>query len=401
MKLVQKLMILSISSLLSVGAFTSSARSGAIDILILHADPDYVVSLQTALNAYSSDFSSISLHDARSFGGSVPSLATLQQYEAVLAYNNHAWVDSTAVGNVLADFVDGGGGLVVADGALLNSRKLGGRFLSQEYYAITPGGGYDAPGNYGTVHVPGHDVVQGVGSFFTTIPYDGTTVTTGATKIASFSTGGVAVAEKTIGGVKRIDLGIQPPPGFNSSDPDATKLIRNSLIYVAGDSIYNTLDTVHDSTTDLEFSALSDAPRFRWDNILPGSNGDTTIAQLNEQSAETLLATSAGITIVPTAGGEISLFDMATTVNYSGNILVKIALSSLGAIPYSLSTNDLFGVHVTGGQALRIAGEINGGFFQFYVPSFSGVGVGVNPEPTTVLLLSLSLLGYFPFYRKK
>ena len=43
-----------------------------------------------------------------------PTLATLQQYSAVLVYSNCAFNNSAALGDVLADYVDGGGHVVVA-----------------------------------------------------------------------------------------------------------------------------------------------------------------------------------------------------------------------------------------------------------------------------------------------
>ena len=44
---------------------------------------------------------------------SIPSLAELQNYDAVLVYSN--WIyDGTAMGNVLADYMDSGGGVVLA-----------------------------------------------------------------------------------------------------------------------------------------------------------------------------------------------------------------------------------------------------------------------------------------------
>ena len=47
-----------------------------------------------------------------------PTLATLQQYSAVLVWANHCFNNPTALGNVLADYIDGGGVVVVSVFAL-------------------------------------------------------------------------------------------------------------------------------------------------------------------------------------------------------------------------------------------------------------------------------------------
>src|SRR5206468_758837 len=47
-------------------------------------------------------------------GHPVPTLQNLEAYGAVLVYSDASFNDSQALGNVLADYVDGGGGVVLA-----------------------------------------------------------------------------------------------------------------------------------------------------------------------------------------------------------------------------------------------------------------------------------------------
>lgn len=56
-------------------------------------------------------FSSVSIFNANT---GTPTLQDLMQYDAVITWSNSAYADSVALGNVLADYVDAGGGVVVA-----------------------------------------------------------------------------------------------------------------------------------------------------------------------------------------------------------------------------------------------------------------------------------------------
>ncbi len=56
-------------------------------------------------------FTQVGVHDVRSY---TPTLAELQQYSAVLVFSNYTFSDNVALGDVLADYADAGGGVVVA-----------------------------------------------------------------------------------------------------------------------------------------------------------------------------------------------------------------------------------------------------------------------------------------------
>ena len=71
-----------------------------------------------------------------------PTLATLQQYAAVLVYSDCAFYDSAALGDVLADYIDGGGRVVLATFAFWNEPgEIGiyGRLLTGGYLPLTLG----------------------------------------------------------------------------------------------------------------------------------------------------------------------------------------------------------------------------------------------------------------------
>ena len=176
-----------------------------------------------------------------SFNGATgtPTLTQLQTYDAVLVANQTAWSNRTALGNVLADFVDAGGGVVqtvFTTGGIANS-NLGGRWTGT-YDIISFGGSTFGSATLGAVAYPNHPIMAGVATF------DGGTNAARPTN-TSLNSGGLYVAKwsdgKTLAAVStkyanRVDLGFWPVSGtaFGSSwNPatDGAKLLGNSLLY--------------------------------------------------------------------------------------------------------------------------------------------------------------------------
>ena len=69
-----------------------------------------------------------------------PTLSDLQAYDAVFVYTELALADAAALGDALADYSDGGGGVVVAAGACMSTTaNLEGRFVDEGYMPFTLG----------------------------------------------------------------------------------------------------------------------------------------------------------------------------------------------------------------------------------------------------------------------
>ena len=79
-------------------------------------------------------FSSVTAVDAKS---STPTLSTLLGFDAVLAYTNSAPADPTALGNVLADYVDAGHKLELCTWAFSNPWEISGRIMTSRYSPLT------------------------------------------------------------------------------------------------------------------------------------------------------------------------------------------------------------------------------------------------------------------------
>lgn len=110
----------------------------AQDVAIYGAvtDPNQSLDIQQLLFC-TQEFSKVDIVDA---AAATPTLADLQQYFAVLVYSETTvpFEDPVGFGDVLADYVDAGGGVVIAGGALdlVNSTAIAGRFRDEQYIPL-------------------------------------------------------------------------------------------------------------------------------------------------------------------------------------------------------------------------------------------------------------------------
>jgi hypothetical protein len=201
-------------------------------------------------------FESVAIYNATQFNpnGGTPTLATLMQWNAVLLWSNDSFQDAVAMGNVLADYADAGGGVVVAVFANTSTnpaRFLQGRWLSGgpggAYIAIPQNGGFfEAMGGLGQVLVPNHVIFDGVDDFRTSTGttvggalFGGyrpniTTLTPGSVKIATWNTGHTLVALAP--NPRVVELGFHPVSnavnaGYWDQTSDGARLMANALLF--------------------------------------------------------------------------------------------------------------------------------------------------------------------------
>jgi hypothetical protein len=175
-----------------------------------------------------------------------PTLAQLQAYDAVLVWSNVNFQSNVALGDVLADYVDSGGGVVVstfANSTTTANRFLGGRWLAEAntYECIVSQGGNTSGTlqTLGTVLDPLHPIMNGVATFSggtSSFRPNSTAVRPGATKIALWSDGRTLVAVGPH--PRRADLGFYPPSNavigtWWDQTTDGAKLMANALLFVA------------------------------------------------------------------------------------------------------------------------------------------------------------------------
>ncbi|HDQ98853.1 MAG TPA: T9SS type A sorting domain-containing protein [candidate division WOR-3 bacterium] len=159
-----------------------------------------------------------------------PTLTELMPYNAVGLHSNYAYNDSVALGNVLADYVDAGGGVVPCHFSYSTGWNLGGRLMTGDYATIGVGTNTHQATTLGWYN-SGHPVMSGVsavGEYFAA-----TTSFTSPDSVARWTDGRpyVAVsANQKVVGVNSYP-GIFPRPERTG---DWALVIRNALHYVSG-----------------------------------------------------------------------------------------------------------------------------------------------------------------------
>jgi N-acetylneuraminic acid mutarotase len=130
-----------------------------------------------------------------------PTLAQLQQYNIVYAFSNNGWNNAVAMGNVLADYEDGGGVVVVSTFAFDNrgSWLLQGRWVTDGYTPYNSTSTINFSTNTANITNPGHPLMQGVTNL-TAFYRNGVTLTAGAASVAVWTDGPPAVAYQTHNG---------------------------------------------------------------------------------------------------------------------------------------------------------------------------------------------------------
>lgn len=172
-----------------------------------------------------------------------PTLAQCENYDAVLVFSSSAFSEPDELGDVLADYLDSGGGVVVAAIASdSDCHGVGGRFEKDSFSPLNRGQrSHDARHCIGKLVIPDHPILSNVNIF------DGgfqswrvqSTLSESGRLIAEWEDGVPLVAEKLIGDRHcSVSLNMWPPSTSISKDgwetlTDGTHLLVNSLMYVA------------------------------------------------------------------------------------------------------------------------------------------------------------------------
>jgi len=177
-----------------------------------------------------------------------PTLSMLQNYDSVITWSNSSYQDSILLGNVLADYVDQGGGVVVmvfADTSFSTNHYLRGRWEAEGYGVLLPTQtSTSSSSSLGTVYAPNHELMAGVNSFSASVAFraPGISVSPLAQRIADWNDGAPLIIMDESHATPRVDLNFYPPSSdFNSSywaaSTDGANMMANALEWTAGGSI--------------------------------------------------------------------------------------------------------------------------------------------------------------------
>ena len=156
-----------------------------------------------------------------------PTLASLADFGALFVWSNTSFSDPDGLGNVLADYVDQGGGLVMATYAFSQSWRVGGRIMTPGYSPFTVGQPAFPPGSLNLASSnTAHPIMQGVpaGPYFTNGNYSTVPLALNAQVIAVDTGGNRVVAVNQSGRI----VGVSIFPGFG----DMGRLFANALNFV-------------------------------------------------------------------------------------------------------------------------------------------------------------------------
>ena len=158
-----------------------------------------------------------------------PTLAALQEISAVLVWSNNSFPDGAGVGNVLADYADQGGGVVLATYVFSSYWQISGRIMAPNYSPFLGTYATIIPASYLNLSSPtnsAHPIMQGVspGPYFVNGNYSAMPLNTGGTVIAYDANGNRSVG---INPTQKV-VGVAIFPGFG----DMGRLFANALNYV-------------------------------------------------------------------------------------------------------------------------------------------------------------------------
>jgi hypothetical protein len=204
-----------------------------ISVAIVTADdPTYMADVQASL-VNTAAFSAVDLIDVQF---STPSLAQLTPYKALLVYSDSPFGDPFALGNVVADYFDAGGRVVLAPGANCNGFSLQGRFFNDGYMVLGYGD-LDSfpPDTLGTIFEPASPLVTGVSVFSADMAIRCLgSPTPGSVTVAAWNDGQPLIVRGMVQGRNRVDLNLFPVSdnaAFGSWIGDGAEIMRNALLF--------------------------------------------------------------------------------------------------------------------------------------------------------------------------
>jgi hypothetical protein len=200
----------------------SASAPGGLSVLLLHAS--YVSEIRNELLS----FPDIALVDEINASLTIPPLDALTGYDAVVLVTDLPYADAVAMGDLLADYVDQGGAVVMTLASFIAGFDVRGRFLSGGYQPLSPGLGPGGQAELGARR-SNHPVMTGVTAAFGELIGE-TVLEPGARWVADWNNGFPFVA--TRGGRVAAINAYLGDGGYWSGD--VALVLHNALAWLAG-----------------------------------------------------------------------------------------------------------------------------------------------------------------------
>jgi hypothetical protein len=335
---------------MNISAGGSIGAQGAV--LVLNACNSYY-GWQTdpvnRLKTFTSDFSQVDRYDAYA---NTPTWDDIKGYSAILTYSDwnygYGYRDATALGNLLADYVDAGGSLVCAFSEFYNgygSFDLEGRFASDKYYVIQPSGSIAyATSGVGEIVVPGHPIMSNVSSIsFNYYGYTyrtwNPTVDADATIVSKWGDGYIMAATKNVGGVERVDINMWPVSqyvgyAYMAYYGDGDDLIKNALLFGGRKPINAAVDVFRDGS--FEFNRTGFTGNYTLPDFSAAINSYIATAPVSYEDKFGNKFVDIPMNVTSPTGGRVSLGALSVTYDYTTEVDVNPANGNL-----TMSVSDL------------------------------------------------------------
>jgi hypothetical protein len=161
-----------------------------------------------------------------------PPLDLLMNYEVALVFSDSGFYDAVGLGNVIADYYDAGGRVVLTTFAVTTNLAIQGRFgdPAMGYLLIDPQPQSQPTDKLGTIFEPQSPLMTGVNALDAPSAYrsPGGAIN-GAIVVASWQSGVPLVVRGVVKNRNRVDLNFYPPPMFWTGN--GIELVRNALLF--------------------------------------------------------------------------------------------------------------------------------------------------------------------------
>ncbi len=204
--------------------------------IVAAAPPGYADDVRNYLMA-TGKFAAVNIYDA---SVTTPTLVQLQIHQSVLVFSDKVFIDPIGLGDVLADYYDDGGRVVVAMYSSIGTgTRIQGRFGDPKngYMIMDPVATLDGPTDdgLGTVQEPQSRLLRNVSQFsYEASMKSSGSLANGGTAVAQWSNGLPLIVRGTVQGRNRVDVNFYPPQvqmAVMRWAGDGATILSNALLF--------------------------------------------------------------------------------------------------------------------------------------------------------------------------